>query len=274
MWATRLIASPPDPVAFELFGIAVRWYAIFILVGIVSGILLVQMLARRRQLDPQFPLDLAPTAVFAGVIGARLTYVLLKLDYFSLHPLQALNIRLGGLSIHGGLIAGAVAFWWWCHHTRQSFRVWSDLVVAGVALGQAIGRWGNWANQESFGRPTEGWWGLLIDPVHRPARFADATTFHPTFLYESAFNLGNAIVLSWIALNIPRRDWLRVGDGLAVYCFSYGVGRLVIERLRIDSLYIGPLPGAYWASAALMLLGLTLLVIAHLPAPSFARTTH
>ncbi len=254
--------SPADPVAFELLGLAVRWYAIFILTGIVAALLLIQALARRRGLDPEFPLDAAPWAVFAGVVGARLTYVLLRADYFAAHPLAALNIRLGGLSIHGALIGGALVVWWWCRRRGQSLLVWADLMVAGVALGQAIGRWGNWANQEAFGRPTDLPWGLAIDPANRPPVFSDSPTFHPTFLYESLFNLVNAIVLSWVAITIPRRAWLRPGDGLALYCVTYGLGRLIVEGLRTDSLYVGPLPGPVWASGAFILLGLALMVIA------------
>ncbi|MCC6315223.1 MAG: prolipoprotein diacylglyceryl transferase [Thermomicrobiales bacterium] len=266
--------SPADPVAFTLFGIGVRWYAIFILAGIVAAVALIRWLAERRGLDAEFPLDVAPWLVVGGVIGARLTYVLVRFDYFAQHPAEAFNVRLGGLAIHGALIAGALIFIWFCRRRNQPFWVWSDLVVAGVALGQAIGRWGNWANQEAFGRPTTLPWGLRIDFAHRPPQFADFATFHPTFLYESLFNLVNAAVLTWIALNIPRRDWLRSGDGLWTYCAAYGIGRLLIEQVRIDSLYIGPLPGPDWASGALVLLGLTMLARGRLrstPAPRTGR---
>ena len=262
--------SPADPVAFELFGIAVRWYAIFILTGIVAAIALIQALARRRGFDPEFPLDAAPWVVFAGVLGARLTYTLLRADYFVAHPLDALNIRLGGLSIHGALIAGTVVVWWWCRRRQQSLVHWADLMVPGVALGQAIGRWGNWANQEAFGRPTDRPWGLAIDPANLPAEYASASAFHPTFLYESLFSLLNAAVLSWVAINIPKKAWLRPGDGLAVYCVAYGIGRMIIEPLRLDSLFVGPLPGPIWASLAFILVGLALAVYARRPAASAA----
>lgn len=253
--------SPADPVAIEVLGVAIRWYAIFILAGIAAGIVLVRWLARQRGLDADFPLDIAPTVVFAGVVGARLTYVALRADYFAVHPSDALNLRLGGLSIHGALLAGALTVWWWCRRRGEPVMTWADLLVAGVALGQAIGRWGNWANQEAFGRPTDLPWGLRIDPGFRPPQFLNEATFHPTFLYESIFNLANACVLSWIALNIPRRPWLRTGDGLAVYAVAYGLGRLLVESLRLDSLNLGPLPGAYWASAAFVAAGLGWLVV-------------
>jgi phosphatidylglycerol---prolipoprotein diacylglyceryl transferase len=103
-------------------------------------------------------------------------------------------------------------------------------------------------------------WGLAIDAAHRPLEFATATRFHPTFLYESLFNLINAVVLSWIALRIPQSSRLRHGDVLAIYLISYGVARFLIERLRTDSLYIGELPAAYWLSWLLIATGVTILI--------------
>lgn len=253
------IVSPADPVAFTLFGVAIRWYAIFILAGIVAGIMLVRHLARLRGLDPEFPVDIAPWLVLSGIAGARVTYVLLKPSWFAQHPAEALNLRLGGLSIHGALIAAAAVLVVVCNARGQSPLVWADLMAAGVALGQSIGRWGNWANQEAFGRPTTLPWGLEIAPDHRPPEYATFTTFHPTFLYESLFNLVNAGVLCWVVLAIGRG---RFGPGAAVwtYLVTYGLGRLVIESLRTDSLFIGPLPGATWVSLASIAVGSVLLV--------------
>ena len=265
--------SPAHPVAFEFFGVAVRWYAIFILTGIVAAIVLIRALALRRGLDPEFPLDAAPWVVLAGVVGARLAYVLVRADYFVGQPFAILNLRLGGLSIHGALIVGSLTFWWWCRRCGQSLRLWSDLMVAGVALGQAIGRWGNWANQEAFGRPTDLPWGLAIDAANRPREFLGYATFHPTFLYESLFNLVNAAILSWVALNIAKQPWLHPGDGLALYCITYGMGRLLVEGLRTDSLYIGPLPGPVWASAVFIVAGLTILIVGRRVAEPVAAPT-
>jgi phosphatidylglycerol:prolipoprotein diacylglycerol transferase len=257
-----LIPSPANPVAFQIANVGIRWYAIFILAGIVAAVILIRQLAERRGLDPEFPLDAAPWMIVGGILGARLTYVLLRFDHFVANPADALNIRLGGLAIHGALAGGGLVLWWCCRSRRQSLLTWADLIVAGVALGQAIGRWGNWANQEAFGRPTDLPWGLSIAPDRRPERYAEVTAFHPTFLYESVFNLANAALLSWIALAIGRGR-LRPGDGLWTYCVTYGIGRLLIEGLRLDSLYVGPLPGAYWVSFGLIALGTTMLVIRH-----------
>jgi phosphatidylglycerol:prolipoprotein diacylglycerol transferase len=218
-------------------------------------------------LDPEWVLDAAPWVVIASIAGARAYYVLLRLAYFLQHPSDALNIRLGGLSFHGALLVGVVVFALLCRRHHQPFLSWSDVVIPGVALAQAIGRWGNWANQEAFGTPTSLPWGLWIDPLHRPAQYAAAERFHPTFLYESLFNLVNAVILSVIALRVGQTRHLRHGDPLAIYLVSYGCARFLIERLRTDSLYIGPLPAAYWLSWGLIAAGLSLL--AYLRWPGF-----
>lgn len=252
--------SPADPIAFPIFGIGVRWYAIFILAGILAAVWVVRWLAVRRGMDAEFPLDVAPWVVLAGLVGARLYYIFLRWDFYAANPGQALNVRLGGLTIHGALAAGILVFWWLCRRRNERFLAWADLAVTGLALAQAIGRWGNWANQEAFGTPTDLPWGVAIDPARRPDAFAAAARFHPTFLYESLFNLANAVLLAWLVLRLPRSRWLREGDVLAIYFILYGAARLAIESIRTDSLYIGPLPAAYWLSGGLVMLGLGMLV--------------
>jgi phosphatidylglycerol:prolipoprotein diacylglycerol transferase len=231
------------------------------LAGVIAGLALSRYLAARLGLDPDFVLDAAPWIVLASILGARIYYVLLRASYFVERPTDALNVRLGGLSFHGALIAGILAFALFCWRNRQPFVQWTDVAVPGVALAQAIGRWGNWANQEAFGTPTNLPWGLQIDPAHRPPGFETFSAFHPTFLYESIFNLLNAAVLTWIALRIPGSTMIRPGDTLALYLVNYGVARFLIERVRTDSLFIGPLPAAYWLSWALVLAGLLLVLV-------------
>lgn len=253
--------SPADPVAFSLVGIEIRWYALFMLAGVLAGIILTRWLAGRVGLDPEWVLDVVPWLVLATILGARLYYVILRADYFVAHPVEAINVRLGGLSFHGGLIAGILTVAVLCRRSGQSFLQWSDVAVPGVALAQAIGRWGNWANQEAFGTPTSLPWGVAIDAAHRPEAFSDATRFHPTFLYESIFNLLNTVVLTWLALRVPTTPALHHGDVLAVYLINYGAARFLIERIRTDSLYIGPLPAAFWLSWGLIAAGLLLLIV-------------
>src|SRR5215210_3154804 len=255
--------SPSQPIAFSIFGIDVRWYALFMLAGVVAGLLLARFLSSRIGLDPDWVIDAAPWVVLFAILGARSYYVALCGDYFLAQPVEAINIRLGGLSFHGALIAGILAFAFLCRRARQPFLWWTDAVIPAVALAQAIGRWGNWANQEAFGTPTTAPWGLWIDPVRRPAEFAAVERFHPTFLYESLFSLANTALLSWLALRIPGSARLRHGDVLAIYLVNYGAARFVIERIRTDSLYLGPLPAAYWLSWVLIAVGSGLLIFLH-----------
>jgi phosphatidylglycerol---prolipoprotein diacylglyceryl transferase len=271
--------SPSDPIAFSIFGLDVRWYALFMLAGVVAGVILARFLARRIGLDPDWVIDAAPWVVLFSIVGARSYYVALRAEHFISYPMEAINIRLGGLSFHGALIAGTVTFAILCRRARQPFLWWTDAVVPAVALAQAIGRWGNWANQEAFGTPTTAPWGLWIDPSRRPLEFAGVERFHPTFLYESLFNLANAALLSWVALHIPGSARLRHGDVLAIYLVNYGVARFLIERIRIDSLYLGPLPAAYWLSWGLTAVGLALFVFLRRtrspqtdPRPSFGES--
>ena len=156
-------------------------------------------------------MDAAPLVILAGVVGARAYYVLLKPGYFLDHPGEIVNLRLGGLTIHGAIVAGVLTLWWYARRRRQRLLAWLDVMVPGLALAQAIGRWGNWANQEAFGTPSDLPWAVEIAPHRRPDAYAAAETFHPTFLYESIFNLLNAVVLAWLAANLPRTR-LREGD--------------------------------------------------------------
>lgn len=256
-----------DPIAFSLGPIDMRWYALFILTGILAAIALGRWLARRRGLDADFLLDIAPWVVFLSIAGARLYYVLLEWDFFIDHPVRAFNIRAGGLSIHGAVIVGVVTVIVLCRWYRQPFFTWADVIVPGLALGQAIGRWGNWANQEAFGTPTTLPWAVTIDPARRPDGYERFATFHPTFLYESVLDLVNALALSWLVLRLPLLRTMRDGDILALYLINYGIIRLLIERIRTDSLYVGPLPAAYWLSFLLIGAGLAVFVIVRSSAP-------
>ena len=261
-----MIPSPASPIAFNIVGLDVRWYALFLLAGLVAGLLYTRWLATRVGLDPDWVWDAAPWIVLSAIVGARLYYVLLRTDYFAQNPAEAINLRLGGMAFHGSLVAGIAAFIILARRDNQPVLAWTDIAMPGVALAQAVGRWGNWANQEAFGLPTSLPWGVAIDAAHRPPQFADSLTFHPTFLYESLFNLANAVLLGWLALRVPSSRVLRHGDVLGVYLITYGIARFLIERLRTDSLYIGPLPAAFWLSWALVVAGVLVVIIPRIAA--------
>ena len=249
-----------DPVAFHVFDLPIRWYGLFILTGILVGVFVARRLASRRGLDPEFTLDAAPLVVVAAVIGARIYYLLLRNGYYRDNPDELVSLQLQGLTIHGALVAGVLTFVFICWRRNQPILTWTDVVIAAVPIGQAIGRLGNWANQEAFGTPSTLPWAVHIDPPNRPAEYAASETFHPTFLYEGLLNLGVAAVLIWIVLRVPASPRLRDGDVLAAYLVLYGLVRLAVESVRTDSLYIGPWPAAYWLSGALIVAGIALAV--------------
>src|SRR5688572_29143765 len=237
--------SPADPVALTIGPFELRWYAIFILAGIVAGLSVARWMAGLREQDDTSILDAAPLVVLFAVIGARIYYVLLEWRYFADYPDEVIGLQLRGLTIHGALIGGIACFWWLCRRRGDSPLRWADTVIVGVPVGQAIGRLGNWANQDAFGRPTDLPWGVEIDRIRRPAEYAAAERFHPTFLYESILSILIALALAWIVLRLGDREWWLDGYGLASYLIMYGGARLIIEPMRTDSLFIGPWPAAY-----------------------------
>ena len=254
-----------DPVAFTLGPLAVRWYGILIMFGVLAGACLGANLARRKGESADHLWEMVPFVVFTAIAGARIYWVALDWPVCCANdPWQAFNIRGGGLSIHGAIIFGLLAIWLFSRFSRLRFLRWVDIIVPGMALGQAIGRWGNYTNQEAFGEPTALPWGIFISPQNRPAIYADADRFHPTFLYESVYNLVSCAVLSWLALRIDRDKRLRDGDVLWVYLMLYAIGRFAIETLRTDSLMLGPFKAAHVASAIALLAGLIGLALRHI----------
>lgn len=179
-----------------------------------------------------------------AVIGARIYHILTPspsmaaigiespLDYLR-NPLAMIDIRQGGLGIYGGLAGGLAGLLIYTRRARIPLWGWSDLGIVGVALGQAIGRWANFFNQELYGRPTDVPWAVFIDPEHRLPEYADFSTFHPAFLYESLWNLLAFLVLYTLARRYRQR--LFTGDLTALYLIFYGTGRILLELVRLDS---------------------------------------
>ncbi|MGD2078229.1 MAG: prolipoprotein diacylglyceryl transferase [Chloroflexota bacterium] len=197
-----------------------------------------------RMWNPDFAWSgVAWTLIFA-VIGARLYHVLTPspsmaavgidsaLDYFR-NPMQLINIRSGGLGIYGAIAGGALGILIYTRRQKVSTIAWVDLATVGMALGQFIGRWGNFFNQELYGAPTQAPWAVYIDPIYRLDDYVNFETFHPTFLYESLWSLLTFIVL----LTLARRQWrnLQIGDLTALYLVFYAVGRTLLELIRLDS---------------------------------------
>lgn len=231
------IFTSPGPLVFQLGPIALRWYGLLIAIAVLLGLTLATRLGRARGIEPSLIADLLPLLVLGAVLGARLYYVLLEWRQYGGNWLDALAIWRGGIAIHGALLGGSLAAVLFCRWRRQPFWPLLDVLVPAVALGQAIGRWGNFFNSEAFGLPTNLPWKLFIPLAFRPSEFLDQAYFHPTFLYESIWNLGVCILLLLLFRAASRgRIELLPGTLSCVYLLAYSSGRVWIEGLRTDPL--------------------------------------
>jgi len=235
--------TSPGPLLFQLGPFSLRWYGLLIAVAVLLGLLLATRLGRQRGIEPALIADLLPILVLAAVVGARLYYVIFEWRQYQLNWLDALAVWRGGIAIHGALIGGTIAVILYCRWRRIAFWSLLDVLVPSVALGQAIGRWGNFFNSEAFGLPTDLPWKLTIPFANRPVEFLDQTTFHPTFLYESLWNLG-VVALLLLLFRRASQGKLQLPAGAlsCVYLLSYSTGRLWIEGLRIDPLCLAGTP--------------------------------
>jgi len=235
--------TSPGPLLFQLGPFSLRWYGLLIAVAVLLGLMLATRLGRQRGLDPAMIADLLPILVLAAVIGARLYYVLFEWRQYQLNWLDALAIWRGGIAIHGALLGGSLAVILYCRWRKLAFWNLLDVLVPSVALGQAIGRWGNFFNSEAFGLPTDLPWKLSIPFANRPVQFLDQTTFHPTLLYESLWNLG-VVILLLVLFQRGLKGQLKLPAGAlsCVYLLAYSSGRLWIEGLRIDPLCLAGAP--------------------------------
>ena len=226
------LPSPPYGVV-HVGPIPIRAYALCIIAGVFVAIWLGQRRWAARGGLPSQVNDVAIWAVPFGLVGGRLYHVITDNElYFAAgkNPWAAFFVWQGGLGIWGAITLGGVGAWIACRRYRLKLPPLADALAPGIAIAQAIGRWGNWFNQELFGKPTQLPWALRIDPAHRPAGYEQYATFHPTFLYESIWDLAVAGLVIWA----DRRFRLGHGRAFALYVMSYTAGRVWIETLRID----------------------------------------
>lgn len=236
-----------DRVAFTLFGIDVMWYGVIIAAGLLLGIILSLKECRRIGFSEDTLIDFLLTVIPVGIICARLYYVAFTWDDYSQNLVEIINIRHGGLAIHGGLFGGIIAGLIFCKIRKINFFRIIDIIAPPVILAQAIGRWGNFVNQEAYGGPTNLPWGIMVNGVK----------VHPTFLYES---LGNIIIfffLVWYRKHKRKNE----GEVFALYLMLYSVVRFFVEGLRTDSLMFLGLRTAQIASIGMFLAGLAIFYI-------------
>jgi phosphatidylglycerol---prolipoprotein diacylglyceryl transferase len=231
------------PSVINIGPIPIHLYAIAIMTGVVLAALLAQKEATRRGQDGALVWDMLVWVLIAGIIGARIWHILtptpsaiaqgLTTEYYLTHPLEAIAIWNGGLGIFGAVAGGAIALFFFTRRHHLSMLMWLDILAPSVALGQAIGRWGNFFNQELYGGPTNLPWAIYIDPQHRLVGFENIAYYHPLFLYEMLWNLASVVFLLWLARRFANR--LKTGDIFFVYLITYPMIRFLLEFLRLDS---------------------------------------
>jgi phosphatidylglycerol:prolipoprotein diacylglycerol transferase len=233
--------------SFDTYGIHIsflyiRYYGIILMVGALIGAFLVEWIVKRRGLNPDIVWDGLLWVLIGGVIGARIWHILtppesmveqgITTAYYLTHPIDALNITSGGLGWPGAVVGGALALLIFVRRNELSFAVWGDFTVPGLALGQAIGRWGNFFNRELYGTPSGLPWAIYIPPENRIPGYQNVEYYHPLFAYEALLNLVNLGIL--LFLGERYKDRLKPGDLILVYMVNYGTLRFFLEFLRLD----------------------------------------
>ncbi len=219
-----------------------RWNGILFALGISAGALLAAREAVRRGYDPELIYYLSLPLLIWGTVGARIWYIFtpplssielgLTTQYFLSHPLDAVAVWLGGFGIPGAMLGGLFALWMFVRKNSLSFWKMADILAPGLALAQAIGRLGNYFNQELYGLPTNLPWKIFIEPAYRLSGFEAIEFFHPLFAYETILNLANTIFLLWLVKRFIEK--LKTGDLFLAYLLVYSVCRFLLEYLRLD----------------------------------------
>jgi phosphatidylglycerol:prolipoprotein diacylglycerol transferase len=249
----------------------VHWYGVLIMTGAVFATLLAAWGAKYKKIDPNMVWDVLPWALIAGIIGARIWHILtppesmiamgITTKYYLTHPLDAIAIWNGGLGIPGAVIGGAFALYVYCRIKKFKFGDWADIVAPGVALAQAVGRIGNFLNQELYGKPSSLPWAIFVDESHRLPGFMEYSTYHPLFAYEAIWNLLNMAILIWLGIRFAKK--LISGDIFLIYLMFYAVGRFSLEFLRLDYSPVGGVNVNQTLMAIVFIIALALIIIRH-----------
>ena len=249
------IQSPGDTF-LNLGFLTIRWYGLLISISVVIGLFISKKLAKSRNINPQYISDILPSLIISSIIGARAYYVIFEWrqysgnNFFTSFDLfnnviqipSFLAIWQGGIAIHGGLIGGFLCILFFCKSQNIHLKTFIDILIPSIILGQSIGRWGNFFNNEAFGIPTDLPWKLFIPIQNRPIEFINYQFFHPTFIYESLWNFLIFILLIIIFYQQNNKNSVRPGFISCLYLIGYSFGRFWIEGLRIDPLCIGGIP--------------------------------
>jgi phosphatidylglycerol---prolipoprotein diacylglyceryl transferase len=258
-----------DPIAFEIGPLRVHWYGIIIASAVLIAGLLGSAEARRRGEDPERGWSMLLLVIVMAIIGARIYHVIHEWELYSQRPELIPQIWTGGVGIPGVIAGGVLAIWIYTRLNGWSTARWLDIFAPALLLGQAIGRLGNFVNQELYGPPTDLPWGIPIDAQHRVAEWAnlaeypvETTRFHPLFAYEAGLSLIGVVVLVWAARRWAHR--LYDGDVLLLYLVWYGGVRAVLETLRTDNWVIGGVPTAMILGVAAVILAGGFFILRHM----------
>jgi phosphatidylglycerol:prolipoprotein diacylglycerol transferase len=225
----------PQPIILSLGPINFYWYGLFISLGITAGLVVGLKLAKRYQIASDLIWELLFWLLPAGFVGARLYHILTNWQYYLAQPLEILKFWQGGLAIHGAIFGSLLALIIFSKKYRLSFWQLADILAPALALGQAIGRWGNYFNQELFGLPTNLPWGIPIELANRPFGYLNFSYFHPTFLYESLLNFFIFLILFGLHfLKIKKNKKIPKGNIFLIYLILYSVVRFFLEFIRLD----------------------------------------
>ena len=242
----------PSPIIFSFGNLSIYWYGLFIVSGILAGLFVSMKLAKKFGIDQNKIFDLAFWLIIGGIIGARLYHIALELPYYSQHLSQIVKVWQGGLAIHGAIIAGVILLYFFARKEKINFWLLAGIFTPGIALGQAIGRWGNYFNQELFGKPTNLPWGIPIDLMNRPNDYLSADFFQPTFLYESLGDLAIFAILLIIALKLAKKKIINNKILILSYLILYSILRFAMEFFRTD--YTPLVFGIRWPQIASVLI--------------------
>lgn len=238
----------PNPVFLHIGPITIYWYGVLIVAGSMLAAYIASRLSSKNGHDPELAWDLLIVVLIAGIIGARIYHIVSSWEYYRVNPGEMFGLQMSGFGIFGAVAGGLLGVWGFAKYYKLRFLEWADYVAPGLLLAQAIGRWGNFFNQELYGPPTDLPWGIYIPPSHRLPGLEAYERFHPTFFYESALNF-----IGFLALYYLARNWKRnrlYGDLFFVYAMIYPFIRFFIEFLRPDAWTLGGIPTAQIVSVA------------------------
>ena len=252
--------ASPSQILCTVFGVHIYFYGVILAIAIAVGTLVSDRIGEVYfGLKKETIIDLAPYLIIFGIIGARLYYCLMDFGFYTRFPTEILAIRHGGISIHGAILGGLVGLLIFAYRHKTSVKKLCDASAIGLALGQAIGRWGNFFNSEAYGMPTNLPWKLYIAPQYRQIPYQDVDFYHPAFLYESVLDL----LIFGILLYFARSKKLKKDGNIAlIYLILYSVARIIVEYIRIDCVrYVFGVSVAIIASVGIIILSIILLLL-------------